>query len=363
MNPMTSRITLITAGDPYRLTGGNLYNRHVIQAIRRAGLIPTEIVLPLEDPLFAGRMLRAGLMEQRPAMVMVDSIALDAAAPFAVWIRHYLGARLLALMHMLPSTIAPEWRKATLQRLEYQLLSVADRVVTPSDSIGQRLVRAGAVPEQISVIAPGKDGVPALPAASEKCDGLKFLCVANWSPSKGIHTLVEAMARLPSETELDLVGDEGGAAYSSYVRDLIRWNLLEQRVHLYGPLEGEELARRYASADVFVLPSASESFGIVYAEAMAFGLPVIACRVGPLPWLVEEDCGILVPIDDAGTLAAAMRTIASDGSRRGCMSQAALRRTASLPTWRESADRFAGLVRDLLGAPGVGVRSAPTNMI
>jgi glycosyltransferase involved in cell wall biosynthesis len=123
------------------------------------------------------------------------------------------------------------------------------------------------------------------------------------------------------------------------------------------------LAGRYAAADVFVLPSIAEGFGTVYAEAMSFGLPVVACRVGPLPWLVPPERGILVPPNDGAVVARAMGAPAADAALRRRMGAAALRRARSLPTWSESATAFCRLMRELLGAsfgaaPRVGAGSA-----
>jgi glycosyltransferase involved in cell wall biosynthesis len=351
-------IVLVTSGDPGRPTGGYLYNRHVLEALRADGLPAIQVVLGERRPPVAIGALRSTLARRRPPLVIVDSIALGAAAPLGAWIKRRLGAGVVALMHMLPSDLAPWWRRPIIRSAERTLLSVADRVVAVSPSLRGRLVVAGAAPDRVVVIPPGRDGLPMPTTPPSDRGGRRFLCVANWSSSKGIHVLVEAMAGLDPCPTLELVGERGDPSYARRVRRSIERRGLGRRVRALGPLEGPALAGRYAAADVFVLPSISEGFGTVYAEAMSFGLPVVACRVGPLPWLVPPDCGILVPPNDAAALARVMGALAADDALRRRMGAAALRRARSLPTWSESGEAFCRLVRDLLSAGlGAGPRA------
>jgi glycosyltransferase involved in cell wall biosynthesis len=346
--PTAGGIALVTSGDPGRLTGGYLYNRRVLDALGADGLPVRHVVLGgqhLPGKILA---LRAALARERPALMIVDSIAVEAAAPLVSWAREDLGTSVLALMHMRPSDLASPWRRPLLRHAERRLLRAADRVVAVSPSLGERLVEAGAAPERVVVIPPGRDGTPWPDAPPAERSGVRFLCVANWSPGKGIHTLVEALALVEPSVGLDLVGEEADRRYARRVHDLLRRHGLAERIRLFGALPAPALGERYAAADVFVLPSTSEGFGTVYAEAMTFGLPTIACRVGPLPWLVEEGrCGILVPPDDRAALAAAMNLLAADEPLRRRMGEAASHRARSLPTWRESGERFCRVVREL----------------
>jgi glycosyltransferase involved in cell wall biosynthesis len=340
-------IVLVTSGDPRRLTGGHLYNRRMLAALHAHGRPVRQIVIP-DCPLFPTIVwLRFALMRQRPLLVIVDSISVGTVAPLVGWMRRRLGARVIALMHMLPSDLARAWRRPLLRHAERRVLGAADRVVAVSPYLRERLVAAGAAADCTVVIPPGRDSLRMSSARRNLRDNVRFLCVANWSPSKGIHTVVEAMARMPRPVELELVGDEVDRSYARRIYGLIRRERLDGRVRVLGRLNGPQLAERYADADVFVLPSTSEGFGTVYAEAMSFGLPVIACRVGPLPWLLEAGrCGILVPPNDCVAVAEAMEALACDSTVRRRLGDAAYRRALDLPTWQESGEEFCSVVRD-----------------
>ena len=349
---------MVTAGDPTRLTGGYLYNRRIFAALRAAGLATGQLVLRSGSPLAAASQLQAALAARRPALVVVDSIALTPAA-LALARRNRAKTPVLALMHMRPSDLAPPWRRPLARYLERRLLSVADRVVAVSPDLARRLVAVGARPDRVAVLPPGRDGAPAGAAPSPNLanppprDDRRLLCVANWSPSKGIDVLVQAMAAVPPPAVLDLVGAPGRGPYAARVRALIERHQLGERVRILGPCRWDDLGQAYAAADVFVLPSTSEGFGTAYAEAMGHRLPIVACRVGPLPWLVPAACGILVPPSSPAALAAALRALLADDALRRRLGDAAFSRWLELPTWDQTGDRFCRLVRDALdeGSP------------
>src|SRR5439155_3240769 len=177
----TPDVALVTAGDPARRTGGNLYNRHMLAALRRDGVRVTTVVL--RDRRDAA----ARLSELRAPLVLVDTIAASLAASHLARIRAR-GSEIVAVAHMRNGAMA--------------LARRADRVIAVSRALADELVAGGIERRQIVVIPPGRDGVAARPRA--KRDG-RLLCVANWAPGQGIHALVAAVARLPN-VSLDLVG-------------------------------------------------------------------------------------------------------------------------------------------------------------
>ena len=140
---------------------------------------------------------------------------------------------------------------------------------------------------------------------------------------------------------LSLVGrTDMEPAYVDRVRDKIRQEAFRERVTLHGALEGDALADEYRSADIFVMPSSYEGFGIAYLEAMAYGLPVIASAAGGAVEIVEEGVnGFLVIPGDSATLATRLTSLATDAGMRLQMGLAARQRFDRHPTWEES---FAG---------------------
>ena len=114
-----------------------------------------------------------------------------------------------------------------------------------------------------------------------------------------------------------------------------------------GALSAQEVAALYGGADLFVLASRFEGFGMAYAEALAHGLPVIGTTAGAIPDTVPRDAGLLVPPDDVAALAAALRRLIENQDERRGLAAAARRAADGLPTWQASARVFAGALEAL----------------
>jgi glycosyltransferase involved in cell wall biosynthesis len=170
---------------------------------------------------------------------------------------------------------------------------------------------------------------------------VQVLAVANWSPTKGITTLVGAAARVP-EIQLDLVGDIGKGAYRDAVRARIRSRGIGARVLVHGALDERALARRYAEADVFALPTEREGYGIVFAEALEHGLPIIAVDIASVRAIVG-DAGLFVPPRRVRSLAAALRLMTDVWLRRR-LAKNARARARALPRWAASQAAFVALI-------------------
>jgi glycosyltransferase involved in cell wall biosynthesis len=319
-------VVLLASGDIARRTGGNLYDRRMERACRRAGL-PLRIISAA-----SAAQARAKLARARPNVVVIDSIAIPIAAPLVRWIRETLRARVVALMHM-----------PTNARGARVVLRAADRIVAVSPSLARTLARAGVSRARIAVIPPGSDGIPHPTRAKRRGrdSQLHALSVANWSRAKGIATLVAAAAHVP-DLRLDLVGDTGTGAYRHSVLALIRSNRLEARVVVHGALDERALARRFAEADVFVLLSESEGYGIVFAEALTRGLPIVAADIASVRSIVG-DAGLFVPPRRVRPLAAALRLMTDTWLRRR-LALAARVRARALPRWTTSQAAFVALV-------------------
>ena len=194
---------------------------------------------------------------------------------------------------------------ADLDARERTTLRAVAAVVATSDWAARRLVaHHGLAPDRVHVAAPGADPAP----LASGTDGVsRLLCVAAVTPRKGQHRLVEALA-----TVADLPWScvcVGGLAqdpgYVAQLRSLIARHGLGDRLHLAGPQAGAELDASYAAADLLVLASYAETYGMVVTEALARGIPVLATDVGGLPEAVGRAPdggvpGILVPPEDPG---------------------------------------------------------------
>ena len=121
----------------------------------------------------------------------------------------------------------------------------------------------------------------------------------------------------------------------------IAGHALENRVAVLGAVSPQHLATLYAEADVFVLASHFEGYGMAYAEAIAHGLPVIGTTGGAIPDTVPPDAGLLVPPGDMPALAKALRRVIGDSDLRQRLADGARAAAPQFPTWRQSAEIFA----------------------
>ena len=119
---------------------------------------------------------------------------------------------------------------------------------------------------------------------------------------------------------------------------------LVERIVFAGAVAREQLGTLYAAADVFVLPSRYEGFGMAYAEAIAHGLPVIGTTAGAIPDTVPPEAGVLVPPDDAAALVVALRRLIGDPAERARFASGARAAAKELPTWRGSAELFSAAI-------------------
>jgi len=176
---------------------------------------------------------------------------------------------------------------------------------------------------------------------------VRALSVARWIPRKGILDLVGAGT--PHErrgARLELIGEtDADPAYATSVRAAIA-GASDSSVRVRGPVDDATLGAAYAAADLFVLPSRYEGYGIVYAEALAHGLPILACDVGPVPELVGKEAALLVPPYDVEALSAALNQLLGDPALRNRMSEAAYRRAEGLPSWEDTTAGFLRVLRE-----------------
>lgn len=182
-------------------------------------------------------------------------------------------------------------------------------------------------------------------AAPLRRGGPTILCVARMYPRKRIGDLLEAAAllrpRIPG-ARVRIVGK--GPGWENAVR-LHATLGLGETVTLLGDVSRERLAEEYVSADIFCLPSVQESFGIVFLEAMAAGLAVVACRAAAIPEVVEDGVtGLLAPPRDPAGLAGAIQALATDPERARAMGGAGRRAVTAYVPERVAA-RFLEAVR------------------
>jgi glycosyltransferase involved in cell wall biosynthesis len=343
-------VTFAVPGSLDQPTGGYKYDRRVIAGLRQRGCQVDVIDLGDGFPRPPPETVHAALPRlcRVPAgqPIVVDGLALGVLPDVAAALRS--THRLIALVHhplALESGLTPE-EVAALRDSERAALAAVSRVVVTSPATRRVLVADYGVPKEIITVAlPGTEDAAGA-AVMRKRPGetvnqtINLLAVGAVVPRKGYDVLIEALNQLSDlDWQLVIAGDcKRDRATAAELVTTIARKRLEPRVYLAGAVSEHELAALYREADVFVLASRFEGYGMAYAEAIAQGLPVIGTRVGAVPDTVPADAGILVPPGDAAALAAALRAMIADAGLRERCSDAA--RKAPMPTWEAAAQAF-----------------------
>lgn len=358
------RIAFITVGDTRRRTGGYLYHRELFARLPDLGIAVEEIVAsaaPLDAQLAAAPSFGMRFDPSAYDVVVVDALARGVCAP---WLDGWRAKRpLVAMIHELPSVAGNDPRDRILE----QPLLRAGRLITVSEHGRDILLERGLPPERIRIVAPGFDRLQPVAPARKPASGLVALCVAQWIARKGITTLVTAWAARPRPgARLELVGEtDADPGYAERVYASIA-AYPRAAIWVRGVLSDAELLTAYAGADLFVLPSRYEGYGMAYAEALACGLPVIACTTGPVPELLgatpgmivaPDACGLigamaglLVPPDNVAALDAALSRLLEDTALRHRLAAGAHRRAAQLPGWDATARGFVQALVSLISS-------------
>lgn len=349
------RVAFVTVGNTSRLTGGYLYHVRVFAGLREEGIEVEEFVASGASPTEqeeAAPQLAFRLDPRCFDVVVVDALARVVCAPHLD--RWRQACPLVAMVHELPSIAAVSGCSAAQERKLEEPLLRANRLIAVSNH-GRSILQSRGVPAgRIHVVTPGFDRLSPPDAAAVELPvrddaPVRALCVAQWIPRKGILDLVRAwMAHERPGAILELIGEtDADPGYAASVRSVIG-DASGVSIIVSGPVDDATLGAAYSDADLFVLPSLYEGYGIVYAEALAHGLPVIACDTGPVPELVGGEAALLAPPGDARALSEALDLLLGDSVMRSRMSAAARRQAARLPRWDDSVAGFLRVLREVV---------------
>ncbi|MBL0919304.1 MAG: glycosyltransferase family 4 protein [Hydrogenophaga sp.] len=344
---------LLVPGDLHTPTGGYVYDRRLAESLRARGWAVSVLRIdgtwpwPGDATLAEARQRIAGLPDG--CCVVADGLAFgvldDVVAP------HANRLRWVALVHhpLHLETGLDAQRAQTLRERETKALAFAQRVIVTSPSTVADVAALGVPRERIAVVEPGTDaiapGAPG-PMAARSGNGVQLLCVATLTPRKNHAGLLHALAGLTDlDWTLHCVGSTTrDAALAQRLQASTVTGPLAGRVHWHGELVDAALAARYAAADVFVLASRHEGFGMVINEALQHGLPVVASRAGALAQTVPPQAGMLVPATDTAAWREALATVIVDGGLRERLAAGARAAALRLPSWAGQAARFAAAI-------------------
>jgi glycosyltransferase involved in cell wall biosynthesis len=338
-------------------TGGYKYDREVLARFGGLGLAARHLPLPAGFPHPDAGTLAASLTMLATVapseVILADGLALG-ALPAAVL--DAVRAPIVALVHhpLALEAGTPPARAQELVQLERTALAHAVAVVVTSPATAETLIRDYAVPEAaITVAVPGVDPAPRAKGTKRP---IALLAVGSVSRRKGYDVLVDALSTLGDlDWRLELVGVADPASDVTIDLDRrIAASGVAQRIARRGALDAEALANAYDRADIFVMPSRFEGYGMVITEAIARGLPIVSTTGGALAGTVPREVALKVPPEDAPALAAALRTMISDDALRMQKAVASWLLAGALPRWDDTAATIAGVVAG--AAKGQGQR-------
>jgi len=338
------RIAWVLYGSLDQRTGGTIYDAEVVRGLERAG---DEVELVSLDEGASGDALAARLRAIAPDVVVGDELCFRQLGPAyrSLGDQAVAGLRVLLVHHLTAweTELAPEVRRTMLAE-ERMAIDASDRLVATSRTTRERLLADCAPRVDIDVALPGADrlaqgeGVPHARGGTD----VRFVFVGSVVPRKRVLELVRAFAAAAHESgRLTLVGSTArDAPYVDEVRGAIARLGLDARVVMAGEVDEAGVSRALAEADVLVMPSSLEGYGIAATEAIRAGVPVIAARAQGLEEALAPCPDAAMFADDEATLATALARYATDAPLRARMIAAARAAAPRMPTWTACAEQF-----------------------
>jgi glycosyltransferase involved in cell wall biosynthesis len=338
------RIAFAVPGDLSTPTGGYAYDRRMIAELEQLGWGVDVIDLGEGFPN-PGAATRASALSRLAAMakgrpIVIDGLAFGVLAEAAAQLRARYP--LIAMVHhpLALETGLSAAEAGALRESERTALAETRRVVVTSVPTARLLVADYDVPaDRITVVPPGTDR--AAPARGSTDGTVHLLAVGAVVPRKGYDVLIAALATLTDlPWRLTIAGDRSRdpATAARLDTDIARYQLAE-RIVVLGAVPPERVGQLYDAADLFVLASHFEGYGMAFAEAIAHGLPVAGTTAGAIPETVQA-AGMLVAPGDAGALALLLRRLIENPGERRRLAAGAREMAARLPTWEDSAKLF-----------------------
>lgn len=346
-------IAFLVAGPLETRTGGSLYNRRVVEGLRHHGwqVAVDELDASFPHPSAAAQQAAAAILNGLApgTVVVVDGLAYGALAPLVERTGNRL--RFVPIVH-LPLGADVNLDATTAARLnagEQRALAHAALVVVTGAATVPLMARLGLTAARVVVVEPGTDPAPLGVGSGSAI--VHLLTVAAVHAGKGHELLVAALAAVPSRTwHLTCAGNLArDPATVARVRAAIAHHGLDDHIALTGELDARALGDAYHAADLFVLATRQETYGMAVAEALARGLAGVGTATGAIPSLLQDDAGIVVPAGDAAALCEALTRVIADPSLRARLAAGARRTRSRLRDWARTSAEFAAALESIDG--------------
>jgi len=346
------RVGLVIIGDLETLTGGTLYDRILVEYLCSRGHVVD--ILSLTPRRSYGRQLAGNfsrsllrqLRRRPPDVLLQDGLCHPSLFLQNGRLRAVSNGPIVALLHqVLSSQPRKNWQNTVFRVVEKQYLQSVDACIYNSRTTrdAARVCGAGACPHIIARPAGDRLGslysADAITARSQERGPLRLLFLANVLPHKGLDRLIDALTAVSMRVwHLAVVGSL--TMNTPYVRKIgaqVDGRGLSANIRFLGARDGPSLAAILRKSHLLVLPYSHESFGIVFLEGMAFGLPAVGSSVGAAREIIRHgENGFLVAPEDSAGLAKVVEDLYADRNRLDAMSRRALATFRKHPGWQET---------------------------
>lgn len=340
-------IFFVIPGNINSLSGGYAYNRRLIAELGQLS-IDVEILQlsgrfpqPTKEDLTDIDKQFSALPND--SIVLVDGLAFGVMGDIAE--RHNHRLNIIALCHhplALETGLSPE-KQTFYHTTEKRALNAATAILVTSGATAITLQNSFHIDASKIYIAP--PGTDTQHYAQCKGDPPILLTVASLTFRKGHDILIDALAKIPHiPWQAHFVGSmEFDPEWATYLQQKVINYGFTKRILFLGGIA--DTKHEYQQADLFVLPSHYEGYGMAFAEALAFGLPIVATQVDSISSLVPKAAGVLVPPNNSHELATTLNHLLSDPIKRKRLQAGAQHAASTLPSWRDCAQIVAELIK------------------
>jgi glycosyltransferase involved in cell wall biosynthesis len=348
------RVYFAVPGDIEARTGGSIYDRKVMEALREDGWRVELLTWPGSFPFpnEADRDAVEDSLEAVPdgSLVMIDGLALGVLSGLAR--REAERLRLVALVHhplALETGLSPNIA-AEFAASEQAALACCRAVIVTSQTTAAIVEHAfGVPPEMIVVATPGVDIALRAERGARQPGPVRVLAMGSVSQRKAHNVLVEALSMMPDLAWTCTIA--GSLELDPEAADSLKQQIAnlgcEDRIAVVGTVADAEAAALFEWADIFALASLYEGYGMVFSEAQAHGLPIVATTGGAIPEVVSSEAGLLVAPGDVAAFAAALRALIADPAERTRLAAGSRRAGAAQTGWDVTAAHIAACLDSL----------------
>jgi glycosyltransferase involved in cell wall biosynthesis len=343
------KVALVIYGSLSTLSGGYLYDRKLVEYLQLQGDEVELISLPWRNYLNHcsdnwNRELYKQLQTLKVDILLQDELNHPSLFLLNKRLRKLVPYPIVSIVHHLRCN---EQHAAPLlglyRKIEGLYINSVDGFIFNSYTTMQTVQKLLKHPKPYLVASPGGDSVPLeaiAPGSSDRPKGpVQLLFVGNWIPRKNLHLLIRALENLKTYPwHLSLVGrTDVDVGYERKIRGLINTSKIGENIDIYGAVSDTELYRLWQNADVLVVPSQYEGFGIVYLEAMRFGVIPIGGKNGAAGEIIQSGVnGFLVETQSHEELRQVLIRILTDSEERNKLKTACRLRYTQFPGWQES---------------------------